>query len=122
MVLRIPGSGPHPIPFLVPSDTGNYVLALSKVSPGKKLVGCSDRLTWAEYTKLWSRVVGVKAVYEPCTIEEHVLAVPGEGTKMVGDLYEYATQFGYWGDGDPDVVFPEDVSFAPPVTLFSVSS
>lgn len=59
----------------------------------------------------------MKAVYEPCTIEEHVLAVPGGFSKMVGEMYEYATQFGYWGDGDPDVVFPEDVSFPLPATF-----
>ncbi|KFZ24226.1 hypothetical protein V502_01293 [Pseudogymnoascus sp. VKM F-4520 (FW-2644)] len=109
VALRVPGNGPHPIPFVVPSDTGNYVLALTKVPPGKKLVACSESLTWAEYVKLWSRVVGVKAVYEPCSIEEHIRAVPGGYSEMVGKMYEYATQFGYWGDGDPDVVFPEDL-------------
>ncbi|KFY33487.1 hypothetical protein V494_07584 [Pseudogymnoascus sp. VKM F-4513 (FW-928)] len=109
IALRIPGNGPHPIPFVVPSDTGNYVLALTKVPPGKKLVACSERLTWAAYTELWSRVVGVKAVYEPCSVEEHVRAVPGGYGEMVGKMYEYATEFGYWGDGDPDVVFPEDL-------------
>lgn len=117
MALRIPGNGPHPIPFLVPSDTGNYVLALTKVPPGTKLVACSESLTWAEYVELWSRVVGVKAIYEPCSVEEHAQAVPGGYGEMVGKLYEYATQFGYWGDGDPDVVFPEDVSFALPALL-----
>jgi nucleoside-diphosphate-sugar epimerase len=109
VALRIPGTGPHPIPFVVPSDTGNYVLALTKVPPGKKLVGCSECLTWDEFVELWSRVVGVKAVYEPCTIEEHAQAVPGGYTRMIGNMYEYATQFGYWGDGDPDVVFPEEL-------------
>ncbi|KFY63238.1 hypothetical protein V496_04087 [Pseudogymnoascus sp. VKM F-4515 (FW-2607)] len=109
VVLRIPGNGPHPIPFLVPSDTGDYVLALTKVPPGKKLVACSESLTWAEYVELWSRVVGVKAVYEPCSVEEHAQSVPGGYSEMVGKMYEYATQFGYWGDGDPDVVFPEDL-------------
>lgn len=118
VALRIPGTGPHPIPFVVPSDTGNYVLALTKVPPGKKLVGCSECLTWDEFVELWSRVVGVKAVYEPCTIEEHTQAVPGGYTRMIGNMYEYATQFGYWGDGDPDVVFPEDVSFTQSVILF----
>ncbi|KFY06679.1 hypothetical protein V492_07844 [Pseudogymnoascus sp. VKM F-4246] len=109
IALRTPGNGPHPIPFVVPSDTGNYVLALTKMPPGKKLVACSERLTWAAYTELWSRVVGVKAVYEPCSIEEHDRAVPGGSGEMVGKMYEYATEFGYWGDGDPNVVFPEDL-------------
>jgi hypothetical protein len=109
MRLRIPGSGDVPIPLVVPSDTGYFVKALSKLPPGKNLLAFGDRLTWAEYVALWSRVTGVPATFEKWTVAEHDKLAPGGYGEEIAEMYAYAQDFGYDGS-DPSVVYAQDVS------------
>lgn len=109
MLLRMPGNGNVPIPLIVPSDAGNFVKALTQVSPGKNLLAFGDRLTWADYVKLWSQVTGIPAAFEKTTVEEHVKLAPGGLGEEMAEMYAYAMDFGYDG-GDPSIISAEQVS------------
>lgn len=98
-----------PIPLIVPSDAGNFVKALSQVSPGKNLLAFGALLTWAEYVKLWSSITGVPATFEHSTVSTLDALAPGGYGEEIGEMYAYAQDFGYWGR-DPSVIFPKDVS------------
>ncbi len=111
LLLRIPGSGDFPTPFVVPSDTGNFVKALSQLPPGKHLLGFGDLLTWTEYVKLWSKITGFPAAFEKSTVADMVKIAPGGRGEEIGETFAYMQDFGYWG-GDPSVIFPKDVSLS----------
>ena len=52
MLLRIPGAGNVPTPFIVPSDAGEFAKVLTKVPPGKNVLAFGDLMLWADYVKL----------------------------------------------------------------------
>jgi hypothetical protein len=110
MLLKVPGSGNIPIPLVVPSDAGNFVYALTKVSPGKNVLAFGDLLLWSDYVKLWSKITGVPAAFEHSTVETMDKLAPGGYGEEIGEMYAYAQDFGYWG-GDPSVIYARDVSF-----------
>lgn len=122
MVLRVPGSGDVPIPLVVPSDAGYFVKALTQVPAGKNLIAYGDRMTWAEYVQLWSRITGVPATFEKTTVAEHAelskLSPEGYGEE-IAEMYGYAQDFGYDGS-DPTVITPDQVSIEPPYTYVCV--
>ncbi|KAH7316939.1 hypothetical protein B0I35DRAFT_451737 [Stachybotrys elegans] len=115
MVLRIPGNGDVPIPLVVPSDTGKFVKALVQLPPGKSVIAFGDRLTWADYVKLWSRITGVPATFAKATVEEHSALAPGGYGEEMAEMYAYAMDFGYDG-GDPSVMSAEQLGIDVPVT------
>jgi hypothetical protein len=108
MVLRIPGNGDVPIPLVVPSDAGIFTKALSQLSPGHNLIAFGDRLHWADYVKLWSKITGVPATFEKVTVEEHAAMAPWGYGEEIAEMYAYAMDFGYDG-GDPSVKSAEEV-------------
>lgn len=110
MLLRIPGSGNVPTPFVVPSDAGEFVKALTKVGPGKNVLAFGDLMTWSEYVQLWSKITGVPAAFEHSTIDELDKVAPGGYGIEIAEMYAYAQDFGYWGKDDSSVVFARDVS------------
>lgn len=110
MVLRVPGSGDVPAPFVLPSDAGAFVKALSKLPPGKNLMAYADLLTWEEYVKLWSKITGVPATFEKVSVADHAKLAPGGYGEEIAEMFAYAQDFGYWGDGDKSVMFAKDVS------------
>ena len=109
MLLRIPGSGDVPIPLVVPSDAGNFALALTKIPAGKNLLAFGDLLKWVDYVQLWSRITGVPAAFEHSTVAVMDKLAPGGYGEEIGEMYAYAQDFGYWGL-DPSVIFAKDVS------------
>jgi len=108
MLLRIPGTGNVPIPFIVPSDAGKFAKALAQVAPGKNLLAFGDLMTWADYVKLWSRITGVPAAFEHATVADQDKIAPGGYGEEMGEMYAYMQDFGYWGM-DPSVVYPKDL-------------
>lgn len=109
MVLRLPGNGDVPIPLVVPTDAGKFVKELVKLPPGQNLIAFGDRLHWADYVKLWSKVTGVPATFEKGTLEEHAALAPWGFGEEIGEMFAYAMDFGYDG-GDPSVQSAKEVS------------
>lgn len=116
MLLKVPGSGNVPLPYVVPSDAGNFVKALTQVPPGKNLLAFSSLIKYADYVKLWSSITGVPAAFEHSTVETMDKLAPGGFGEEIGEMLAYSQDFGYWG-GDPSVIYPKDVSGA---SLFPV--
>jgi hypothetical protein len=110
--LRVPGSGNIPIPLVLPKDTGNFVKALVFDLPiGTTLLAYGGRLTWLEYTKLFSQITGIPTTFEKCSIEEHALLAPGGQGMEMAEMHGYAQDFGYEAVADPSVTYSGDVSF-----------
>jgi hypothetical protein len=82
----------------------------------------NGRLTWNEYVKLWSKIVGVPATFAKTTVSAHAdLAPEGFGDEMA-QMYAYAQDFGYDGS-DPSVIHANSVStYTPAVDLFAYTS
>jgi len=80
-----------------------------EVGPGKNVLGFSDRMTWAEYVKLWSSITGVPAKFSKTTVAEHAKLAPGGYGEEMAEMYAYAMDFGYDGS-DPSVRYAKDVS------------
>ncbi|KAL6691252.1 hypothetical protein J3F84DRAFT_397770 [Trichoderma pleuroticola] len=115
IVLRVPGNGDIPIPFIVPEDTGYFVKALTRVPARKNVIAFGDRLTWAEYIQLWSKTTGIPAILEKTTISEHAKLAPWGFGKEIAEMVAYAGEFGYDGS-DPSVVSPQQLGIDVPVT------
>lgn len=109
MKLRIPGSGDELVPFVIPHEAGIYVEALLELPVGTNLLASSDRISWAAFVKIWSRVTGNPAALEKVTVEDHAELKPGGFGREMGEMYAYMQDFGYHG-GDPSVTFSQDVS------------
>ncbi|KAL7904116.1 hypothetical protein GGI35DRAFT_490824 [Trichoderma velutinum] len=118
MVLRVPGSGDVPIPLVVPSDAGHFVKALTQVPAGKNLIAFGDRITWAEYVQLWSRITGVPAAFEKTTVMEHAKLAPGGYGEEMAEMYAYAQDYGYDGS-DPSVITAHQVSVKPLIHTYA---
>lgn len=110
MLLRIPGARNIPTPFVVPSDAGEFVKALTNASPGKNVLAFGDLMLWADYVKLWSKITGVPAAFEHSTIDDLDKVAPGGYGIKTAEMYAYAQDFGYWGKDDSSVGFARDVS------------
>ncbi|KAM0541179.1 hypothetical protein ACHAPJ_013343 [Fusarium lateritium] len=88
---------------------GVFTKALVQAKPGIVLVGRSSLLSWKEYAALWGKIHNVECRFH--RLDRKVLenAIPGGIGEELADMLEYIGEFGYDG-GDPDVVYPEDVS------------
>lgn len=125
-MLRIPGAGDQPVPFVVPTDAGQFVLTLTRLPVGTILLAFADKITWAEYVELWSKTTGHAATLEKTTVAEHAKLLPGGFGEEMAEMYAYVwrnlmssleaylpsyrymVDFGYDG-GDPAVTQSSDV-------------
>ena len=89
--------------------TGHFTKALVDVEPGKDLIGAGSFLNWKEWCEMWSKHTGKTIVYEEADPMELENAMPGGMGKELADMFRYVDHYGYDG-GDPDVVYPWDVS------------
>ncbi|KAF2112574.1 hypothetical protein BDV96DRAFT_601973 [Lophiotrema nucula] len=106
-VMMQPMSGTSKIPMVDPNaDTGNFVKALTEVSPGKNLVGAGSRASWDEWCALWGKHNGVKASFQQ--IPRKFLDDMGDFGHEMADMLQYFDEFGYDGS-DPSVVNPDDL-------------
>jgi hypothetical protein len=114
--LTIPGSGDVPIPLVIPSDTGYYVRAIAQAPnpAGLNVLAFSKRLTWSEYVKLWSSIIGIPATFARTSVAEHDKLAPGGYGEEMAEMYAYALEFGYDGS-DPSVTYAQDVSDPSPL-------
>jgi len=118
VLLRMPGSGDVPIPLVHTKDTGAYVWALNQLPAGTNLLASSDRILWADYVKLWSKITGVPAAFEKTTVAVHAALRPDNGFgEEFGEMLAYAQDFGYDGS-DPSVTFSADVT--PKIPVLSI--
>ncbi|KAJ5902337.1 hypothetical protein N7495_002865 [Penicillium taxi] len=108
MLLRIPGSGDEPIPMVHTKDTGNFVDALLYLPAGTNMLAFGDRLTWADYVKLWTSITGIPARFEKTTVEDHSKLEPADHSAEMAEMYGYMQDIGFEG-GDPSVVYSRDV-------------
>lgn len=92
-------------------DTGAFVKALVDTPAGIELLGVSESMTWPEWTKLWGDVHGVRTEYKQVSTKEFYAGLPEPLRVELEDSFDYVNEFGYTG-GDPDVVTPQQVSFA----------
>ncbi|KAF3057505.1 NmrA family domain-containing protein 1 [Trichoderma lentiforme] len=115
IILRVPGNGDMPVPFIVPEDTGYFVKALTQVPAGKNLIAFGDRLTWDDYIRLWSNITGIPAVFERTTVSEHAKLAPWGFGKEIAEMLAYAQEFGYDGS-DPTIVSAQQLEVDVPVT------
>lgn len=92
--------------------------ALAKLPPGKNIIAYGNLMTWEEYVKVWSKVTGVPAAFEKATVAEHDKLGPGGYGDEIGQMFAYASEFGYWADEDKSVTFTKDVSFPRRIAQF----
>lgn len=99
------------MPFVVPqADTGEFVKALVLDLPvGTEVLAASEFLTMPEWTEIWARTLGVKAVYEQVSPKAFFSGVPDEAEKEFTETFTYVDEFGFTG-GDPAVKTVEQVS------------
>ncbi|KAF7935014.1 uncharacterized protein EAE98_003059 [Botrytis deweyae] len=95
-------------------DTGGFVKALIEMSPGKNLIGVSERMTWKEWTKIWGDALGVKAEFRQVSKETFWKGVP-DAMRELQVAWEYVDEFGHTG-GDPEVLRPDELTVKIPVT------
>lgn len=115
--LSCPGAGNAIIPLVdVREDCGYFVRALVQSPPGKNLLGAGSFATWEEYLKLWCDIFGQKyGGYDQLPLEALEQTMPGGMGREIGEMFEYAAEFGYDG-GDPSVIHPKDLDVPCPTT------
>lgn len=71
----------------------------------------SERLTWAQWAEVWSRVLGVKATYVQAEVGSWFdgSGAPEAFVDEFKEAYAYIIEFGYDG-GNPDCLKIEQVS------------
>lgn len=89
--------------------------ALVLTSPGKNLAGAASVLSWTEYTELWGKVMGVVCTFQQVGDDVLPRLIPGGIGQELGDMIRYIDHFGYYGNDDPTMIWPKDVSTPPPV-------
>lgn len=109
-VLPIPGSAQVPHPFVDPKDTGVFVELLLRTTPGKVLLGSGENMSWGEFMKLWTEIVGRKATCKEMSVEEWDRLLPGGFGREYAESKAFSSDFG-WGDGNEGrMLMPKDVS------------
>jgi hypothetical protein len=88
---------------------GNFTKALVELPAGQHLVGCGSYMTFKEWCEIFSRVNNVPCRFERMSVESYEEARGPVFGLELGDMFRYFDMFGYTG-GDPDVVFPWDLS------------
>ncbi|KAK5155039.1 hypothetical protein LTS14_005994 [Recurvomyces mirabilis] len=103
-----------PIPWVdVERDTGAFVHALTKASPGTHVLGVSEWLGTGKYLELLFDHLGVKGRFEDISFEAAVQNDPLGLKLQFAEGFRFAEEFGYTG-GDPEVVSPDDVGVIRP--------
>lgn len=99
------------MPFVNPqADTGEFVKALVLDLPvGTEVLAASEFLTLPEWTEIWAKTLGVKAIYKHVSSKVFFQGVPDEVEKEFTETFTYTDEFGYTG-GDPAVKTAEQVS------------
>jgi hypothetical protein len=108
-LLRVPMSGERKIPMGDPTKiAGNFVVALTKVEPGKTIIASAGMLTMPEWCEKVGKQIGKTIKYEVMPRAELEEMIPGGvGTEMA-DMFLYYQDFGYDG-GDPSVIYPDQL-------------
>ena len=89
---------------------GYFVRALIQSPPGKNLLGAGTLITWPDFLKLWCETQGkTYGGYDNVSVETVEKIMPGGLGKELGEMFAYASEFGYDG-GDPSIIHPKDVS------------
>ena len=98
------------IPHLaVNADMGNFVYAVSQMSPGKKYMAAGTECSWGEFIRLWSKETGVPATYKEITLEQFIALVPDKAFgEEAGDMFSYSSDPGYDG-GDKTLLKAKDI-------------
>lgn len=87
-------------------DTGPIVAELVKKPAGKHVIIYRERLPFSQFVKQWSKVTGKEARL----VKAKPLPVPPELKRELDETFDFCLEFGYWGDKDTSVLFPEQVS------------
>jgi hypothetical protein len=108
--MRFPNQPDVPVPFLdVNADTGNFVYAVSQLSPGKSYMAEGTTCSWSEYMRLVGQFAKVRTEYKQISIEELVKISPDEEfAREAGVMFEYSSEPGYDGD-DRELLRAEDI-------------
>lgn len=108
--MSFPTKADAKVPHLdVNADTGIFVYAVSKLSPGKSYMAEGTTCSWTEFMRIWSEVTGQKTKYQEVTIEQFALASPDrEFGWEAGDMFAYSSDPGYDG-GDETLWKSEDI-------------
>ncbi|KAK0615552.1 NAD(P)-binding protein, partial [Bombardia bombarda] len=107
--MRVPTAPNAVIPQYDPvGDTGNFVYAVRQMPPGKNYMAAGSKVTWPEYTKLWSKATGAKLAWKEVTFDEMVADTPDKDCGVeVALMYAYCSDPGY--DGGMDLLTAEDL-------------
>ncbi|KAI9673858.1 MAG: hypothetical protein M1817_002064 [Caeruleum heppii] len=112
----MPGSLDKPYPLVdAHKDTGSFVKALTQLPPGQHLLGAGEMMTLRDYFTLWAEITGVKARLEVTDLDSYEKIYPNPLTKEIGEMFEYASEFGYDGS-DPANALPKDLGVPCPTT------
>lgn len=105
----MPGSGDAKHPMVdAQKDTGAFVEALTKVSPGKTLKGYGTSISWNDWLKLWGKFHGVQASYKEVSVQDWDKLLPGGLGRELGEMMAYSAEIGYYGK-EPDMVDVHEV-------------
>jgi hypothetical protein len=91
------------------NDTGKFVRALVETAPGKDLLGVSEEVTYEQYLRQWSEVLGLPTRFRSISMEEYEKRFPETLAKEVSQSVAYNDQFG-WDGGELGILRPRDVS------------
>lgn len=110
-LLPIPMSAQTPHPYVDPNDAGVFVDLLLKETPGKVLLGVGEYVSWDEFTRLWTEIVGRVARCKEMGVEEWDREIPGGFGREYAESTAFSEEFG-WGAGDKGkMLMPKDVSY-----------
>lgn len=117
--------GRERLPFIwISRDTGKLVKKLVEdVPPGARLLGVSKMASYRDYLGIWARVVGKELAGDqgikqisPKEWAERVRGDKDHREHML-ETWAFAHEFGYDG-GDPEMLYPKDVSTHSPNNFF----
>lgn len=98
-------------PFVAPEeDTGPFVMALMRESPGKNLIAYRGWMSMGELVEIFSRVKSVDAKCNSTTFD---IAVDDEFQAGYAENMNYIREFGYEGRDDPTLIHPKDLAHQP---------
>lgn len=95
-------------PFIVAElDTGPFVLALMKESPGKNLIAY---WAWISIKELIDTFTQTKGVKTRCTVVQMDMNSPNEFAAGYAENTGYISECGFKGRDDETITHPRDVS------------
>ena len=98
------------MPFIIEhEDTGLFVRGLVDLPPKTNILGVSEYMSWAEWTKLWGEVMGVKTTFKQVSDDEFFEDAPAAMKEEFVETFAFIEEFGFTGS-DPEVVSLDQVS------------